>query len=311
VGTREYRIATFRIAGSPLTRIEEHNLFVDLVQTTTQDGIRLDGIFQESPSDDGPTELDAACFIHGTGGNFYSSALFEYLSQQFLKNGCSVLRANTRGHDGISTAVTEHGGRRIGAAYEVVDDCRQDIAAWLNWLKQLGCERIALVGHSLGAVKSIYALAQQPDLPVTCLVALSPPRLSYSWFCASDQREDFLQTFQAAEQLVMNGQASQLMEVALPLPFVITAAGYVEKYGPEERYNFLRFVSGIRCPLLLTLGSVESENNMAFRGSVEALRSVSPRPRRMTVETIAGGDHFYTGVRDELGQALDKWLRSV
>ncbi len=304
----------FALDSSPNAKPPKHRrltLFVDLIQTTTRDGVRLDGIFQESAAENGTSPIDAACFLHGTGGNFYNSSLFEYLSQQFLKSGCSVLRVNTRGHDGMSTAVSERGGRRQGAAYEIVDDCRHDIAAWMEWLKQLGCQRIVLVGHSLGAVKSIYALSQEPDLPVSCLIALSPPRLSYSWFCQSDQKQTFLDTFQQAEQFVENGQPGRLLEVSLPLPFVITAAGYVEKYGPEERYNFLRFVSGIKCPLLVTLGSVEMETNMAFRGTVEALRKVSPKPKRLAVETIRGADHFYTDVREDLGQVLDKWLRSV
>jgi hypothetical protein len=107
---------------------------------------------------------------------------------------------------------------------------------------------IGLVGHSLGAVKSIYALAQETDLPVHSLVGISPPRLSYSWFCQSSKAEQFLQTFQTATTLVEGGQPAALLEVTLPLPMAITAAGYLEKYGPEERYNFLRFVGGVTCP---------------------------------------------------------------
>jgi alpha/beta superfamily hydrolase len=284
-------------------------LLVDLIQTTTRDGVRLDGMFQQAPSIPG-SPVDAACFVHGTGGNFYSSTLFDFLGQQFLGTGCSVLRVNTRGHDGISTAVTERGGRRLGAAYEVVDDCRHDLAAWVEWLMRRDYQRIALIGHSLGAVKSIYALAHEPNPVVACVIALSPPRLSYSCFCECDPQGPFLDSFRQAETMVDVGHPGHLLEVTVPLPMAITAAGYVEKYGPEERYNFLRHVAGVGCPLLITLGSVEMANNMAFRGSVEALQSVTPRPRQMTVETVAGADHFYTGVREELGLVLANWLNS-
>ena len=64
------------------------------------------------------------------------------------------------------------------------------------------------------------------------------------------------------------------MEVKLPLPYVITAAGYVEKYGPDERYNYLRFLARVPCPTLITLGSLEVTNNMAFRGVPEALAAL-------------------------------------
>src|SRR5262245_14523189 len=139
-------------------------MIVDLVHTQTRDGGRLDGIYQAPAGADTDYPLDAVCFIHGTGGNFYSSTLFDALADHFLARGCGVLRANTRGHDGISTAATAQGGRRQGAAYEAVDDCRHDLAAWVDWLHS-HAERIGLVGHSLGAVKAIYALASPPALP--------------------------------------------------------------------------------------------------------------------------------------------------
>jgi pimeloyl-ACP methyl ester carboxylesterase len=282
---------------------------VDLVQTTTTDGLRLDGMLQ-SPAHPGAAGLaiDACCLVHGTGGNFYSSTLFDSCAERFLELGCSVLRVNTRGHDGISTAATAKGGRRLGAAYEVVDDCRRDLAAWTDWLRQHAGPRIALVGHSLGAVKCLYFLAQEPAGAV-CALALSPPRLSYSWFCSGPEGPQFLETYALAERFTEQGQPAALMDVKLPLPFVIAAAGYIEKYGPDERYNYLRFVPGVRCPTLITLGSIEVQNNMAFRGAAEALAGL--RQTGLTVETIAGADHFYTGVRAELLACVEQWLRSL
>ena len=285
-------------------------MLVDLVQTTTRDGVRLDGTYQAPPR---PAEIavDAFCLVHGTGGSFYSSTLFDDLAGSLLALGCGVLRVNTRGHDGISTAATAKGGRRQGAAYEVVDDCRHDIAAWVGWLAERAGPRVGLLGHSLGAVKCLYALAQEPRQPVACVAAVSPPRLSYSWFCSSPQAQEFLATCALAEQHLQRGEGAALLDVKLPLPFVITAAGYAEKYGPDERYNYLNFVAGVPCPTLVTLGGVEAENNMAFRGAAEALEGLRPRCPGLSVETVPGADHFYTGVRGELAARLESWLRSV
>ena len=285
-------------------------MLVNLVQTTTTDGIRLDGVFQApaKPHAAG-LDVDGWCLVHGTGGNFYSSTLLEACAERLLDLGCSVLRINTRGHDGISTAATSgRGGVRLGAAYEVVDDGRRDLAAWVDWLRQRAGARLGLMGHSLGAVKCLYALAQQPDL-ATRVVALSPPRLSYAWFCSSPESTQFLEHYHQAERLVQDGQPHALLEVRLPLPFVITAAGYVEKYGPEERYNYLRFLSAVRCPMLVTLGSVEVQNNMAFRGAAEALAEV--RHEQLAVDIIAGADHFYSGTRTELLARFEAWLRKL
>ena len=284
-------------------------MLVDLVQITTRDGVRLDGMLQTPTAGAKAWPVDGLCFVHGTGGNFYGSTLFDAIAVRCLERGCAVLRVNTRGHDGISNAVTTKGGQRLGAAYEIVDDCRHDLSAWVDYLKERVGPRVGLVGHSLGAVKCLYALAQEASLAVERVIGISPPRLSYSWFCQSPEGPPFLETYQRAAALVQAGQPASLMDVRLPLPFAITAAGYVEKYGPDERYNYLRFLPGLRVPTLITLGAIEAEHNMAFRGAAAEL--AESRLRALTVTTIAEADHFYSKGRDALIARIDEWLRPL
>jgi alpha/beta superfamily hydrolase len=283
---------------------------LELVQTWTTDGLRLDGSYQVPPAP-GAAGLaaDAFCLVHGTGGNFYSSTLFDSIAERLLALGCSVLRINTRGHDGISTASARTGGQRLGAAYELVDDCRKDLVAWVDWLRPRAA-RIGLIGHSLGAVKCLYAAVHEASLTVAGIIALSPPRLSYSWFCSSPEGRRFLETYNAAEHLVQAGEPGALLDVKLPLPFVITAAGFHEKYGPDERYNYLRFLPNVSCRVLVTFGSIEMENNMAFRGAADAAAALQQRQKRLEVATIAGGDHFYSSVREPLVSRIESWLRT-
>ncbi len=285
-------------------------MLVDLVQTTTRDGVRIDGMFQAATVAS-LLPVNALCFIHGTGGNFYSSTLFDLLGERLLSMGVSVLRVNTRGHDGVSTAVTERGGRRQGAAYEIADDCRHDLLAWFHWLRQRSGERVGLLGHSMGAVKSLYAVAHESALTPACLIALSPPRLSYATFCSSSNGREFLELYSRAEQLIAEGQPAALLDVKLPLPYVITAAGYVEKYGPDERYNYFCFLGGVSCPSLLTFGEVEVANNMAFAGAPEDVARHAVRHPHIHASVIPRADHFYTGVRPELLAAIEAWLRGL
>ena len=283
----------------------------ELVKTTTRDGFQLDGAFQQPDGQKAPeTRVDGFCLIHGTGGNFYSSTLLGELSDRLLQLGCAVLRVNTRGHDGISTAVTAQGGKRQGAAYEIIDDCRHDLAAWAEWLRERVGPRIGLLGHSMGAVKALYAAAHEPAAAPNVLVAVSPPRLSYSAFCASSSAAQFLETYHQAEALVAAGKPAALMEVQTPLPYVITAAGYVEKYGPDERYNFLKFLPAVRCPTLITVGSKEVETNMAFQGLPRELEAVRKIRKSILTEIISDADHFYTGRRTALIAAVDQALQT-
>jgi pimeloyl-ACP methyl ester carboxylesterase len=286
-------------------------VLINLVQTQTRDGIRLDGAWREAAISPAGLPVDALCLIHGTGSNFYSSTFLSAIVEHFLALGCPGLCVNTRGHDGISTATTSRGGKRLGAAYEAVDDCRHDIHAWLDFLVSKSSGRILLIGHSLGAVKAIYAMAQEPHSQVAALIAISPPQLSYGQFLASTQAASFSETFARATKLVEQGQPGALLDVQLPLPMVIAAAGYVEKYGPHERYNYLKFLRGVQVPTLVVFGGQEIESNMAFQGSPEAVGALAAVESRIEVETVPGADHFYTAKRPELLQVMEPWLRKI
>lgn len=287
-------------------------MLVDLVRVTTADGVRLEGALQ-SPAERSAEALgiDAFLLIHGTGSNFYGSTLFETLAARLLELGSAVLSINTRGHDVVSSAATTAGARRLGAAYERVDDCQHDLAAWLTFLAGQGCRRIGLIGHSLGAIKAIYAQARTPHPAVAAVIGISPARLSFRWFSESPQGEMFRQAMNQAEALFAAGQGETLMQVEFPLPYIVTAAGYIDKYGPAERFNVIEHLPRLACPTLITFGSVEVQSNVAFRGLPEALEEATAGQPHITIATIAGADHVYSGVRAELIARIERWLAKL
>lgn len=286
-------------------------MLVDLVRIETRDGVRLEGMLQvPEPATPRALAVDGCCLVHGTGSNFYGSTLFDELGERLLGLGAAVLRINTRGHDLMSNAATRKGGRRLGAAYECVDDCRHDLSGWVDWLAERVGPRILLIGHSLGAVKCLHFQTSESDEKIVGIAAISPPRLGYQWFCEGSGRELFLATYRRAEEWAASGQPEALMEVRFPMPFVVSAAGYLEKYGPEERYDFLPRVRSLRCPHLFAYGEKETADNPVFRGLPEALAAVPDRNGRRTIATIPGADHFYTGVRGDLNANIENWLRT-
>lgn len=283
-------------------------MLVDLVAVNTADGVRLDGAWQP-PAEPakGDLAVDAALLLHGAGSNFYGSTLMARLAEGLQQAGIGALRVNTRGHDAVSTS----GGRRLGAGYEVVDECRHDISAWLAWLGEQGYRRIALVGHSLGAIKVVYASAKQPSPTVAAIVAASPPRLSYQAFRHSEASAGFFDAIAMAEQLVAEGEPDRLIEVRFPLPLLITAAGYVDKYGREERYNILPLASQLPAPALFTYGSEElAGGGIAFAGMDDALRSAAAKASSpLEVAILPNADHFYTGQHAPLANTITNWLQ--
>lgn len=281
----------------------------EIVEVTTPDGLRLHGALYEAPAPNSAIKpFDAVLLLHGAGGNFYGSTLFGGLLPTFRQLGLAVLCVNTRGHDSVSTAGTVKGPRMIGAAFETVEECRHDITAWIDFLAMRGYSQLVLAGHSLGAVKAIYSLAHESRPEVHSLVAISPPRLSHSRFAAGLESDQFLKEFAEAERHVAAGHVEALMSVRFPIPYLVTAAGYIDKYGRDERYNILKHVPQVACPMLFTFGTIELRRGSAFQGLPEDLNTLAEQGADLKVAVIGGADHFYTAARPELAGQIQSWL---
>ncbi len=286
-------------------------LHYQLVVAVTRDGVKLHGLFlAANATDDIPqtTALDAAVILHGLGGNFYNSTLNLNLAHSLRDCGISVVLANTRGHDGISMSTVAGRAQTIGAAFEMVDDCREDVRGWAQWLAEKGFRRIALVGHSLGAIKSLYAQAHEPHEHVTAIAALSATRLSHQHLLNSSRRADFTKWFQLASQLVAEGQGDTLLHVDFPFPTHITAAAYRDKYGPADRYNWMAFADGITVPVLLIFGEAELRDNPAFQGMLNDVQPLVDVLPNYELQIIASADHFYSGVHHRACDAVVQWV---
>jgi pimeloyl-ACP methyl ester carboxylesterase len=288
---------------------------VELVRILTRDRLRLDGALtaerQESEvrrQETGSGRITAAILLHGVGGNFYSSYTFAPLIPQLQAAGLAVLSVNTRGHDSVFTAALGNLRKRFGAAYEIVDECRHDVVGWTEFLASRGHEKIALIGHSLGAIKAVYAQVHEKLAQVAMVIAVSPPRLSFSAFKNAQESSLFLESFRTAESMATEGLGEELFTSKFPFPLLITAASYIDKYGPAERYNLLHIAADLPCPARFIFGSKElNEGGIAFAGLPEALMSL-PNAARRSVTVIEEADHFYMGVTENLAEEVTRAL---
>lgn len=292
-------------------------MLCELVRVQTSDGLRLDGAYYRAARDGESTPQGIVLFLHGAGSNFYGGAISEVLAEALPSQGWSVLRANTRGHDGVYAAHMAGRGVRLGAAYEIIDDSKQDSDAWVRWAREQDSGSVVLAGHSLGAIKTIYALAQgeddatpSPSSRITQpdgMIAVSPPRLSRSAFAYGPQSSEFFATLAEAEQSVAAGDAMRLIESPFPFPMLITCGTFVDKYG-GERYNVLELVDRIGVPSLYVFGERElATGGVAFAGLSAAIEQRA-REDLADVRVVAGADHFYQGLRPELAEEIAHWL---
>lgn len=277
-------------------------MIVELVQTQTSDGLRLHGALNKHPGVEGIAPSVVIC-LHGVASNFYTSSMMATLANGIASEQFDVLRVNTRGRDNCCTMATNRGGTRMGAAYEIIDDCRRDVDAWVDLCKSRGYKRVVLLGHSLGAIKVIYAEANDPHELVSQVIALSPPRLSHMAFINGPRSAEYDQSLAVADQAMAMGQPGKLIDITFPFPLLIAAGSYVDKYGPGERYNILEHVAHLRTPTRICFGSEELTGSVAFEGLPELIseRVAGSRAEMLTtVNVIDGADHMYSQRRDEL-----------
>jgi pimeloyl-ACP methyl ester carboxylesterase len=295
---------------------------VDLVHVVTQDGVRLDGVLHRATVAPEPwLPVDAVICFHGVGGNFYSPYVFEPMAERLANAGCTVIRTSNRGHDVIFNPAASPNmsyeqlearraaGNRLGAAFELLGDSQHDWKAWIDYAAGLGFRRIAVWGHSLGGVKTIYYLANQVDERITCAIASSPPRFNYEMNLAASTGPEFKRNVETAERLVGEGTPEALMTVQVPNINVFTARTFLDKYGPHDSFDILRLLPETGVPLLLTLGS--DEKTLHFADLLATGDGIANSHANISYSLIDGADHLYGTRTNELWDAVSGWLHSL
>ncbi|MBM3503706.1 MAG: alpha/beta hydrolase [Alphaproteobacteria bacterium] len=284
---------------------------MDLIRCLTNDHVRLDGLWYPATGPRHPA-LDAVIMHHHVGGNFYAPDFYEMAVSRLTALGIVVVRVNNRGHDMVNRK-TRADGRfyYLGAAFEQIDDCRRDWRAWNDVLASRGVQRLAVWGHSLGAMKSLYYASKEKDPRVAAVVATSPPRFSHAQYRTdSEEWPIFEQHLAEARALVAAGKGDTLLQVSRPASIVITARNYVEKYGPPEGHDYATMIPDIAVPVLLTLGGKEGLTNkpgssrMSLYGARDYLRTLEQRHPHFRHVVVEGGDHWYVGVEGALADAV-------
>jgi alpha-beta hydrolase superfamily lysophospholipase len=97
--------------------------------------------------------------------------------------------------------------------------------------------------------------------------------------------------------------------VDFPIKEVFSAAAYLDKHGPLERYNIIQHAARIRVPLFVLSGSLETHTRLLDVPQDMIIAAVnSPRAEYLVLE---GGNHSLTNMMPEAGAAVLDWLGSL
>ncbi len=282
-------------------------MIVDLITITSRDGITLDGVFLEPAAGVNPAgPVDAVLLIHGSGGSFYRPAT-KAMAEDLRNRGYACLAINTKGHDTVWSP--QGSGEYYGNALEILDNSRHDLAAGVDYLWEKGYRRIGLLGHSMGAVKVGYYAATEDDDRIATVIPISPVRLSYSFYMASNDAEEFRAIIEQADRMEAEDRALELMEVRFPIPQMFSAASYLDKHGPAERYNLVALAPRIRVPMLVMGGELETHTRL--RDCPQDMVTAAVNSPRAEYEIIPGGNHSLMNSMDKASARVLQWLASL
>ena len=111
--------------------------------------------------------------------------------------------------------------------------------------------------------------------------------------------------------LVAAGDGERLIRVSQPLAYVTTAAGYVEKYGPVDPYDLLRYLPFVRCPSLVVIGEQSLKTSAAVAGLPESLAELVSQGCRVQTRVLPGADISYANDPQRPFAETWAWLRDV
>jgi len=273
------------------------NCQTEICTFRTSDNERLHGALLTPPQS--PADL-ALVFVHGVAMNFYLPPLFLF-GQELAARGYHCFVINTRGHDWICRAgnLTRFGG----AAYENLDDCHADLDGALAFLAGRGYRRFVLVGHSLGAIKSIIYQGTRRRSDMAGIVSCSAPKQFYSERIARQPK--FRELIEQAESMVSDGRGDDLMSVAVgATPGIFCARTHLDKYGKDDRNDCRPYAKSLGCPLLAIVGGAEPKLFHEYAQEIVANAGADA-----TYEQVDGGNHFYNRHIAQIVKVIDQWLR--
>lgn len=198
-----------------------------------------------------------------------------------------------------------------GGGWERLNECVYDIVGWVRFALREGFGGVILIGHSMGARKAAYYMAERQDANVVGLIAASPvarPIAAYN--------DEMIKMAQA---IVDEGRGRDLM----PWPELgcsMSAQTFLDHADMESPFQNTFCVSGsgsspvvakVTCPLLAFYGGEERSGAINRQEELDTVRRNATAASRVDTLMIRRAGHIYEGHEADVAEAIANWAGTL
>lgn len=283
----------------------------------TEDNLRLMGVHY-------PGEEVCVLSIHGMAGNIIENKFGVVLGERLSAGGTGYIYAHNRGHSRINDLAKKptkqdngYNYETIGSTYEIFTECLKDITPWLDRCRELGYQKIILLGHSLGCNKIIYYLSRNNPKDVVGVILASPPDL-VGMVETNNYQPDHEVLLQEAKGLIAKGKPNDLLSGKLWDWEDKSAANYLSLFGGNNEADNLPVnrnpkhweqLEKLRQPILAIMGEFDDIKIRDLKEDLELIKLKAINCSDFSIEFISGANHNYENRENELAQTIINWVK--
>lgn len=280
----------------------------------TKDGIELVGLLYEPV-----TKTDKVLVhVHGMAGNFYENKFLDFIANTLTSNDISFFAFNNRGCELVKDLTKVENGKRnivrIGDSYEKFEESVFDIDAAITYAESKGFTEIHLSGHSLGASKVAYYVAEQKDIRLKSLIFLSPADM----VGLAKADKNYQRDIDTAKKMIAESKGRDLM------PFIVWDENYLSadaymSIGNEESkvaiFNFydpndaLPVLGEINIPTLTIMGKKDGALTISIEDTMDRVKRAMINSPKVETNILGEADHGYNQHEQQLADAINQWIQ--
>ncbi len=288
----------------------------ELVQTLTRDDLRLSGLYVS-----GETSKTAVILIHGFLSDFYSHKFFHNIQENLNSQGIASVAVQTRG-TGITTEIIKKDRNKsvwIGSLYEKLEDAHLDISAWIEFLRAKGYNKITLLGHSLGTIKSVRYLFEGEYKDIIEKIILLAP-FDKNGYIERFSKGKWKEHFDAAVAKTKSGQGEEVIPDYYD-DYTMSYNTYASWYSQTDlscMWDFYRSGSyefptlkSIKIPTKIIVGDNDEFFYIPEFSTLESTKdTLKKNIENLDLNVIKGSGHTFVGFEDEVVNSVVDFLNN-